>query len=275
MDDPKIIDGRKIAQKHQEKLKQEIARLTTKPKMVSILVGEDPSSILYSKIKQKKAAEIEIDFEWVSFPEDTPYLEVVNKIQQLNQDQSVQGIMVQLPVPESFLTGHTELEFLQNINPEKDVDGLTQKGPFVPAAVAAVLIMLKDQGISVQNKKVVVIGASDLVGKPLALELEKLGGKISVCNSKTLDLAEETKEADIIISATGIPGILTGDMIKEGVVVIDVGTSKVNGKIVGDVDFSSVYPKALKITPVPGGVGPVTVVCLMENVVRTCITRPD
>lgn len=273
--DPKIIDGRKLAVLRQEKLVEKIKTLSKAPKVVSILVGEDAPSVLYTNIKQKKATEVGIDFEAARFSENAEFSEVETKIKDLNNERDVDGIMVQLPLPEEFLRGKDEKELLQLINPQKDVDGLnyahqTTSGEarFIPAAAKAVMSILEEENIEISGKKVVVVGASDLVGKPVAEELKKMGGKVTICNSKTVSLQGQTLEANILVSATGVPGLITGDMVKNGVIVIDVGAEKVDGKLVGDVDFASVYPKASRITPVPGGVGPMTVISLMENVVE-------
>lgn len=277
--DEKIIDGRKLALLRQQKLVEEIKKLSKTPKVVSILVGSDPPSVLYTKIKQMKAEEIGIDFQPIYFIIPPQGWDIVcAKIKELNNDESVDGIMVQLPLPEEFLKGRDEKELLNLIVPEKDVDGLNyaQKvTPFVPAAVKAVISILEDEQIDVRGKKIVVVGASDLVGKPVMEELIKMGGKVTLCDSKTMRLQGETLEAQILISATGVPGLITGEMVKDGVIVIDVGASSkgrlASGRetIVGDVDFDSVYPKASRITPVPGGVGPMTVISLMENVVKS------
>lgn len=276
--DDKIINGKKLAEARQQQLVEKIKVLKKIPKIVSILVGDDPPSVLYTKIKQQKAKEVGIEFQPIHLA--SPHVKweaVCSKIEELNRDENVDGIMVQLPLPEEFLQGHNEKELLQLIIPKKDVDGLDyarKVEPFVPAAVKAVLSILEDEQIDVKGKNVVVVGASDLVGRPVAGEMEKLGANVTSCNSKTTNLRSETLEADILVSATGVPGLITGDMVKDGVVVIDVGASSkgrsASGReiIVGDVDFESVYPKASKITPVPGGVGPLTVISLMENVVE-------
>ena len=265
MKNSKIIDGRKWAKVHEEKLGEKIKKLKRVPRGENILIGNDPSSVLYTKIKENKAGELGIDFKTTRLPADDSSFESVVRyiIHQLNRPNGPDGIMIQLPIPEEFLQGRSEKELLKAIDPQKDIDGLTGKGPFPPAAVGAILSLLKDEGIEITGKKAVVVGASDLVGKPAALELEKLGAEVEICDSKTEDLKTKTLAADILVSATGVPGLIQGDMIKEGVVVIDVGAEKVKGKIVGDVEFESVYPKASKITPVPGGVGPMTVVTLM------------
>lgn len=267
-----IIDGKAIATRRQIQLQKKLKGLNITPKVVSILVGDDPPSVLYTEIKRKKAAELGIDFQPLRFPEDTQFQSVFESIQKLNQDPTVTGIMIQLPLPEAFLTGHTEHELLEQIEPKKDIDGLTLKGDFLCAAVAAVLTILEEESIVIRSKKVVVLGASDLVGKPVGIELACRGANVQICDKDTPNVPEKTRQADILISATGQPHLVTGDMVKEGVVVIDVGAEKVEGKVLGDVDFDSVAPKAAKITPVPGGVGPVTVISLMENVIAAAIS---
>lgn len=184
--------------------------------------------------------------------------------------------MIQLPLPKEFLGSHTHQELTELITPRKDIDGLTSSRIVPPAAVAAVLSILETEKISVSEKKVVVMGASDLVGKPMAHELEKLGGEVSIINSKTENPEELTRGAFLIVCAVGKPGVLTGDMVSDGVIVIDVGTLVIEDalekdapkKVIGDVDFESVYPKVSKITPVPGGVGPMTIIALLENCFR-------
>lgn len=262
MEDAKIIDGRKLAGKHAEVLRRKIAKLSVKPKIVSIIIGDDAPSLLYTHIKEKKAREVGVDFAPKFFPAGIPSEEVTAFIEQQNNDPLVNGILVQLPVEHAS-------ELLQKIAPEKDIDGLRKDSPFLPAAVAAVLSILKDEKIKVVGKKIAVLGASDLVGTPVARELTKMGGLVDVCDINTPNLRAITLEADIIVSATGTPGLVIGKMVKDGVVVIDVGSEKVGEKVVGDVDFDSVAPKASRITPVPGGVGPMTVVCLLENVIKS------
>lgn len=265
--DAKVIDGKKWAKIHEDVLREKLQQLEIRPKIVSILVGDDPASVLYTQIKQKKAQSLGIDFQPLRFPEDADFEEVAEVIKFLNTDKTVNGIMVQLPLPEGFLNRHYPNELLEIIDPQKDVDGLTGKGP-LPAAVEAVLSLLEDEGIDVAGKNIAVVGYSDLIGRPLAKELIKMKGKVTVCDNKTKDLKDKTLQADIIVSATGVPHLIKEDMVKEEAVVIDVGTEKVDGKLMGDVDFDGVFPKASKITPVPGGVGPMTVIALMENVIQ-------
>lgn len=266
--DPKIIDGKKLAFEHEQKLKNILSSLEVKPKVVSILIGEDAPSALYTSIKQKKAQELKIDFKPLKFSEDADFNEVAQAIKDLNGDYAINGIMVQLPLPEVFLGSYDTKELLELINPQKDIDGLTDSSHYLPAAAKAVISILEDEGIKASDKNIVVVGKSDLVGKPVAGELIKMGGKVQIADSQTEDLSEFINQADIIVSAAGVPGLITGEMVKNGVVIIDVGTTKVDGKLKGDIDFDSVYPKASKITPVPGGVGPMTVISLMENVLE-------
>lgn len=260
-----IIDGRKLALEHQKKVKEKLAKLHITPSVRSILIGDDPPSVLYTGMKQKKALEVGIDFQPIRIPANEEYERVLELIKKLNDDPKVNGIMIQLPIPEEFLRGHKKEEVLNLIEGKKDIDGLTDKGTFLPAVVRAVMEILEDEEVNLGGVNAVVLGASKLVGQPVARELEKKGAKVTICDKSTPNQSEITRKADLIVSATGVVKLLTGDMVKEGVVVVDVGAKKVNNKIVGDVDFDSVAPKASKITPVPGGVGPMTVICLMEN----------
>lgn len=279
--DPKIINGKALARKREELLKNSLLNLDGRPKVVSILIGDDPSSLLYSKMKQKKAHKLGIDFDFEQFPEDIEYEVIEGVIERLNEDPAVTGIMVQLPLPKKFLQNHKTQELLDLINPQKDIDGLTSNSPFKTAAVVAVFNMLEEEGIDLKNKNAVVVGTSDLIGKPIAKGLEEKGAIVHSVNRATLNKEEICKNADILITATGVPNLIKGEMVKEGVVVIDVGVMVIEEpredtshqpsetrQILGDVEFESVYPKASKITPVPGGVGPLTVVALMENAVK-------
>ena len=268
-----LIDGKTLAKLREQRLKTEISSLGLTPKVVSIVIGEDAPSLLYTKMKQKKAADVGIDFEPKYFSQETSFDGVVNFIRKLNEDPSINGVMIQLPIPEEFLKGKDWREVLAEITIEKDVDGLRYPDSnFLPATARAVLSILDDEIIEVKNKKVTVLGRSNLVGKPVADELLKRGAKVSVVHSQTPNPKEITLEGDIVISAVGKRYLVTGDWIKEGAVVIDVGTSEdpESGKIVGDVDFEKAKLRASKITPVPGGVGPMTVISLMENVIESC-----
>ncbi len=267
-----LIDGKTLSKAREEILKKKVLDLSFTPKVISIVIGKDAPSLLYTKMKQKKAADVGINFEPKYFSSDTKFDEVVNFIRKLNDDPSVNGVMIQLPIPEEFLKGKDWRKILSEINVEKDIDGLRyQDSKFLPATARAVLSILDDEKIEVSGKKVTVFGRSNLVGKPVADELIKKGAEVSVVHSQTPNPKEISLEGDIVISAVGKPYLVKGDWIKQGAVVIDVGTSKdrESGKIVGDVDFEQAKLRASKITPVPGGVGPMTVISLMENVVES------
>jgi len=272
----KLISGKTLSAKRQEALTEKVNGLDSKISVVSILVGDDPPSVLYTELKQKKAAEVGITFTPITFLDSVDFSTIVDKITELNNDSSIDGIMLQLPLPKVFLGEHTHQELTELIDPQKDIDGLTTKRLVPPAAVQAVLSILDEEYITVFDMPVVVMGASELVGKPMADEFEKMGAHVTVINSKTENPEEITLGASLIVTAVGKPGILTGDMVHEGVVVIDIGTlviedqleGHVQKKVVGDVDFESVLPKAKRITPVPGGVGPMTIIALLENCVK-------
>ncbi len=267
-----LIDGKVLSKVREEKLKAEVEKLGFTPKVTSIVIGEDAPSLLYTKMKQKKAADVGIDFEPKYFSTDTQISEVVNFIRKLNEDPSIVGVMIQLPIPELFLKGKDWREVLAEIKIEKDIDGLRYpQSKFLPATARAVLSILDDEKIEVRNKKVTVLGRSNLVGKPVADELIKKGARVSIVHSQTPNPKEITLEGEIVISAVGKAYLVKGDWIRKGAVVIDVGTSQneEGGKIVGDVDFLKAKRRASKITPVPGGVGPMTVISLMENVVES------
>lgn len=266
-----LIDGKKIAQIREQRLREIIPKLNFTPKVVSIVIGGDPASHLYTKMKKEKARSLGIDFEPKFFKEETPYEEVANLIKDLNEDKSVNGIMIQLPIPDLFLRGHDWREVIGEIKREKDIDGLNYpNSPYLPATAVGVLSILDEEGVKVKGKKVTVLGRSTLVGKPVADELIKRGADVSVVHSKTENPEGIVRSADIVISAVGKPYLVKKDWVKDNVVVIDVGISPYQGRIVGDID-PGVFEKASKITPVPGGVGPMTVISLMENAVRTII----
>lgn len=255
----RIIDGRKIAREHEAILRDKIKSLGTRPLIVSILVGDDPASVLYSNIKQKKAHEVGIGFELKKFPETADFRQVSLEIEKLNQDPQVTGIMIQLPLPDNFLKDFKEEDLIRKIDPKKDVDGLTGQGLVLHATVKAILSIFEAEDISVQDKIVAVVGSTGMVGTPLVQVLKQMGARVLELNSKTENLNNFTKQADIIISTVGKKNLITADSVKNGAVVIDVGM---------DVDFEGVYPKASKITPPTGGVGPVTVISLLENVLQ-------
>ncbi len=254
----KIFDGKEFALKKEKILAKRVRELARKgrvPKLVSIVVGDNPASHMYVNLKGEAAARVGIKFEKL----ELKITDVITAIRKLNEDESVTGIMVQLPLPD-IVRQETD-RVLGAIAPEKDVDGLTGKGRFLPATVKAVLDILEEMKVDVIDKPVVVVGRSRIVGKPLAVALADRGAKVTVAHSQTTDLGEVTRKADILVSATGKQGLITATMVKPGAIVIDVGEPK------GDV-AERVWEVASYMTPVPGGVGPVTVVSLLENLVK-------
>lgn len=271
-----IFDGRALAWAKEEVLRLQVLELQKKnrtPKLIVVLVGSNPDSELYVSLKQKFAQRVGVLFEIKRFPEFSPSAEIIDFIKKTNEDISVHGIMVQLPVADPF-------GVVSVISPDKDVDCLTPRNlglimtenpKFLPATVKAVLAVIESAQIKITGANVTIVGASEIVGKPLAVLLSDEGATVSICRSTTKDLSAYTREADILISATGAPHLITKNMVKPGAAVIDVGISKLlrDGKfqVVGDID-SGVKEIASFFTPVPGGVGPVTVACLFENLLQ-------
>ncbi|QQG43165.1 MAG: bifunctional methylenetetrahydrofolate dehydrogenase/methenyltetrahydrofolate cyclohydrolase [Candidatus Daviesbacteria bacterium] len=266
----KIIDGKKLAKEHEETLKEKIYKLNKKIRIESILIGDDPASLLYSNLKQKKATEVGIEFELRKFTEDVSWEDVVGQIEELNQNESIHGIMVQLPLPTQFLRNHELQELLDKISPEKDVDGLTGKGSVSQATVRGVISILESENVDLKNKTIVVVGAKGMVGSELIKSLQNkydspvYHTKVEGIDKDTNNSCEAEKQADVLISAVGQKNLIAKDCIKPGAVVIDIG---------GDVDFENVKEIAGKITPPKGGVGPMTVVSLMENAVELASRR--
>ncbi len=269
----KILDGRKIAEKIKRRLKARVIKMKQKPGLAVVYAGSDPASLSYIKAKEKAAKEIGVDFLFYKFPAQVSEKKVVNLISGLNQNKKVSGVIVQLPLPKHL----SKNRILNAIVPEKDVDVLSdesrkkfEKGEpaFIPPPAGAVLEFLKIAKKPLEKSLVVVVGRGMLVGEPVAMLLKQRAKRLIVCDRKTKNLSNETKKADILISAAGRPNLIKKEMVKKGAVVIDAGTAKHKGKIVGDVDFANVSPKISYITPVPGGVGPVTVAMLLANVVK-------
>ena len=271
----KIIDCTKIANSIADELKEKVALLKLNkitPKLVIIGISPNSRSLVYIKMKHKKAEQIGIDTEFIDIA-DMSFAEQKNYVSSLSQDSSVGAIIIQLP-----LKGiDNPQELLDCIARSKDVDGLSSASQqsleanaqgFVPATPLAVMRLLQHEGIDLSGKKVTVLGRSKLVGKPLEIILKQAGAKVVVGHSQTADLQSLTLGAEIIISAVGKPSLVTQDMISNGSIIIDVGITKLEGKLVGDVDFDGVKNKASLITPVPGGVGPMTVIMLLQNVVK-------
>lgn len=268
-----LLDGKKLASEILSELKKEIKEKRIKLKLVVILVGNDPASQAYVKIKEKKCKEVGIGFKLIEFKDTVPQAIVKTEIERFNSDKKVTGIVVQLPLPKNF---NTE-KIINLILPQKDVDGLTKRnrkklargeGVLVCCAPKGIIRLLEENKVILRKKKIVLVGLGFLIGKPLALILKKRKFKTMVCRSKTKSLKEKTKKADILITATGVPHLIKEDYVKKGAVVVDAGFAKLKGKTVGDVDFERVRKKTSWITPVPGGVGPMTVAMLIENILQ-------
>lgn len=266
------MDGKKVAESLYAKTLLDISLLPQVPKLVVILVGQDPASQTYVKSKTKKCLDLGLVGETISLPDTTSEAELLAQIANLNNDKSVHGILVQLPLPKTI----SKENVIQAIHPLKDVDGLhpenagrliSDQPRLVPCTPAGVIEMLKFYQIEMEGKRAVVLGRSEIVGKPMALLLLRQNATVTICHSKTQDLPSVTREADILIAAVGRPRFVTADMVKDGAVVVDVGIHREPSGLVGDVDFASVSAKAGYLSPVPGGVGPLTIALLMRNLV--------
>lgn len=267
-----IIDGKKIAEEILLGICEKVKAMKEKPGLALILVGKNPASEIYVNSKEKKCNELGIYCERYNFSEDVKQKELVDLIYKLNKDNKINGILVQLPLPPDI-----NEDVINLIDPKKDVDGFTSinlgnlvagNNYVTPATPKAILKLIEHTGISISGKNAVVVGRSKIVGKPVALLLLERNAGVTVCHSKTENLSYYTKQADILVVAVGKPKLITKDMIKKNAVVIDVGINRVNGKIVGDVDFENVREVASYITPVPGGVGPMTIAMLLDNLVK-------
>lgn len=273
----KILDGNKIAGDIKNAIKEKIATQQIKPGLAVILVGNNHASLTYIKHKQKACVDVGILSHLHHLPENTDQNTLEKLIAHLNNDPTVHGILLQLPLPMHLNTD----ALLEKIHPEKDVDGfhpynlgrLVQKRPLLrPCTPYGVMTLLRSTGESLIGKNAVIVGASNIVGRPMALELLMAQCTVTVCHSKTQQLSEHIQYADILISATGHHGIIQSEWIKENAMVIDVGFSRLNnGKITGDIDFATACLRASWITPVPGGVGPMTVATLLQNTVMAMI----
>ena len=270
----KILSGKEVSARIKEKLKAEVAALTEKgvtPGLAVVIVGNDPASKVYVGRKEAMCAELGMYSEKYALPEDTAQSELLALIEKLNSDPNIHGILVQLPLPEQL----DEKAVIAAIAPQKDVDafhpvnvGKIMIGDydFVPCTPAGIMELIAESGVEVEGKNCVVIGRSNIVGKPMSMLLLHKNGTVTICHSRTKNLAEITRNADILVAAVGRAHFVTADMVKPGAVVIDVGMNRLeDGKLVGDVDFDAVEPIAAAITPVPGGVGPMTISMLMRN----------
>jgi methylenetetrahydrofolate dehydrogenase (NADP+)/methenyltetrahydrofolate cyclohydrolase len=273
----KIIDGTTIAKEMLDELKLQIKEAGISPKLAVILVGDDPASKSYLKSKEAASSHVWITYEKYMLPSSTSQAELLNLIKELNESDA-NGILLQLPLPR----GMDEDLSLEAIDPAKDADGFhpTNLGRLLigdeivaPATPSGIIELLKRTSVEISGKHAVIVGRSNIVGKPLAAMLLNRDATVTVCHSKTRNLAKITKEADILVVAIGKPHSITAEMIKEGAVVIDVGINKVGDHTVGDVDFEGVKEKTSAITPVPGGVGPMTVASLMKNVFMLALAQ--
>ncbi len=271
----KIIDGKAISASYRAEISEDTAKFKEKygfaPGLAVVIVGEDPASKVYVRNKKLGCEQVGFNSAVYELPENTTKDELNALIDKLNADKSVHGILVQLPLPKHL----DSEEVIARISPEKDVDAFHESNvgrimignySFLPCTPAGVMVLLEKSGIDISGKECVVIGRSNIVGKPMAMLLLQANGTVTVCHSRTKDLAEVTKRADILVVAIGKADFVTADMVKPGAVVIDVGMNRrADGKLTGDVDFESISEVASYITPVPGGVGPMTITMLLKN----------
>ena len=272
----RIIDGKSIAKELRESLAPRVASLKEQgitPGLTVIVVGDDPASAIYVRNKERACVKLGMNSQVLRFLAETTQEEILNTVRLLNQDDSVHGILVQLPLPRHI----DEQAVLRAIDPDKDVDGfhamnagrlMNGEPGFVACTPKGVMRLLEVSGVELDGKNAVVVGRSNIVGKPMALLLLQKNCTVTIAHSHTKDLAAVTRSADILVVAVGRAGFITGDMIKPGAAVMDVGINRVDGKVVGDVDFESAKEVASCITPVPGGVGAMTIAMLMENTVE-------
>ena len=273
-----IIDGKKIAAEVEQEVREALAKLPFTPGLVAVRVGSDPASEVYVRNKAKKAKELGLSGTELVFDAAMSEAALLAEIARLNSDNNVDGILVQLPLPKQI----DPKKVIDAIDPAKDVDGfhpinvgLLHMGrpALVPCTPAGVMRLIASTGTNVSGKRAVVIGRSDIVGKPAAALLLRDNATVTICHSKTRDLPAVVREAEIVVAAIGKPRFVTADMVRRGAIVIDVGINRVEGKLVGDVDFQNVREVASWITPVPGGVGPMTIAMLMHNTVAAARRR--
>lgn len=275
-----LIDGKAIAAQLRTDLAERVRDIRSTglvPGLAVIIAGDDPASAIYVNMKKRACEELGIYSRVHALPASTTQEELLGLVGALNSDSHIHGILVQLPLPDHI----DEQAIIAAICPDKDVDGFHpanlgslaagRKG-FVPCTPAGIIRLIKSTGVSIKGKDCVVVGRSIIVGKPTALLLLQENGTVTICHSRTVDLEEKCREADILVVAVGRPALITGDMVKPGAVVIDVGTNRVDGRLVGDVDFEAARQSAGFITPVPGGVGPMTIAMLMENTVQAALS---
>ena len=280
----RVINGREIAKRIRERVRERVMELKEKhgiePVMGTVIVGKNEESELYLRLRDKACAECGIGIRHLRFDENAGENEVIEGIEKLNNDDSVHGIMLQQPVPSHM---HVQ-KLIEKIDMRKDVEGLTSHNMgklmfgderIVPCTAKAVVKILDHADVKLEGADIVIVNHSPIVGKPLAIMMLNRNATVSVCHVFTKNLKNYTKRADVLITATGVPGLIKEDSIKEGCIVIDVGISKSDGGVRGDVKFDEVKEKASIITPVPGGVGPVTIACALENLVELCFMRVE
>jgi len=272
----KILNGKEVSERIKTELKDKVAEMKKNgifPGLAVVLVGNDPASRVYVNSKKKACEFIGIESFEYALPEETTEEQLLELVAKLNGDKRVDGILVQLPLPKHI----NEENIINAINPSKDVDAfhpsnvgriMTGNPVFLPCTPAGVMELIHESGIDVKGKECVIVGRSNIVGKPQAMLLLAKHGTVTICHSRTVNLEEVCKRADILVAAVGKPEMIKGNMIKPGAVVIDVGINRIDGKIVGDVEFASASEVASAITPVPGGVGPMTIAMLMKNTVK-------
>ena len=273
-----LIDGKAVAKVLESEVASEIARLAFRPGLVAVRVGNDPASEIYVRNKARKARELGLEGTELVFPETMSEIELLAEVARLNADPSVDGILVQLPLPRQIEAKNV----IEAIDPAKDVDGFHPvnvgllhlgRPALVPCTPSGVMRLIDSTGVAVEGKRAVVIGRSDIVGKPVAALLLQRNATVTVCHSRTRDLAAVAREGEILVAAIGRARFVTAEMIRPGAVVIDVGINRVDGKLAGDVEFAAAQNVAGWITPVPGGVGPMTIAVLMNNTVRAAVRR--
>lgn len=274
----KIIDGKGFSKKVQQHIKEEHEQLKHKTGKTAglavIIVGDNPASQVYVRNKTKACENVGFYSETIELPESISEDELVKEVKKLNENEKIDGILVQLPLPNHI----NEMKVINTISPEKDVDGfhslnvgkmmLGDDTGFLPCTPYGIMQLLEEYKVDVVGKDVVIVGRSNIVGKPMALILIEKGATVKVCNSKTKDLSDKIQRADIVIVAAGVPKLVKAKDVKAGAIVIDVGINRVDGKLCGDVDYDEVIEKASLITPVPGGVGPMTIASLITNTLK-------
>lgn len=280
-----LISGKECSAKVRAEITEQVSEFARVhgyvPGLTVIIVGENPASQVYVRNKKKACIDVGMNSEVIELPEATTEEELLAYIERLNKDTSVHGILVQLPLPSHI----NEESVINAISPDKDVDAfhpvnvgkvMTGNFSFVPCTPAGVMEMLKFKNIDIAGKHCVIIGRSNIVGKPQAMLMLKENATVTVCHSKTKNLAEITRQADILVAAVGRANFVTADMVADGAVVVDVGINRLpDGKLCGDVDFASVEPRASYITPVPGGVGPMTITMLLKNTLTAAIDQAE